>query len=272
MNTLPLEDNVDDVLGKAQSGLKLDDQALLSASGLSESQWQSLLAGKGDAALYEKVAPVLELDATALKGHAQYAPGALSLPGLLAFNTPFDDMTVNAYLAWDAATKEAVLFDTSTDATVIFEALEREGLNLRLVLLTHTHGDHILELDRIVERTGAPAYVCEKEPLDGAQPFQAGRSFQCGSLEIASRQTAGHSPGGITYLITGLSRPLAVVGDALFAGSMGGAADAWTSARESSYREILSLPEETVICPGHGPLTTVGEERRHNPIFAARFA
>ncbi|HWL54689.1 MAG TPA: MBL fold metallo-hydrolase [Chthoniobacteraceae bacterium] len=272
MNTLPLEDNVDDVLGKAQRGLKLDDQALLSASGLSESQWEGLLAGKGDAALYEKVAPVLELDAAALKGYAKYAPRPVTLPGLLAFNTPFDDMTVNAYLAWDAETKEAVLFDTSTDATVILEALEREGLNLRLVLLTHTHGDHILELDRIVERTGADAYVCEKEPLEGAQPFEAGDSFQCGSLKIASRQTSGHSPGGITYLLKGLSRPVAVVGDALFAGSMGGAPNAWNHARESSCREILTLPEETVICPGHGPLTTVGEERLHNPFFAARFA
>ncbi len=271
MNTLPLEDNVGDVLGKAQRGLKLDDATLLSAAGLTGSEWQKLLNGEGDAALYEKVGPVLHLDTIALSGHSSYQPAPVALPGLLAFNTPFDDMTVNAYLAWDTATRDAVLFDTSTDATEILETLEREGLTLGLLLLTHTHGDHTLELDRIVERTGAQAYVCEREPFEGARSFPAGHHFECGSLKIASRQTWGHSPGGITYVIGGLSRPVAVVGDALFAGSMGGAPNAWSEARETSYQGILTLPEETVICPGHGPLTTVGEERRHNPFFASRF-
>ena len=92
--------------------------------------------------------------------------------------------------------------------------------------------------------------------------------FELGGLRIDLLQTSGHSVGGITYWVRGLQRPVAIVGDAIFAGSMGGGMVSYEDALRNNREKILALPEETVLCPGHGPLTTVGEERQHNPFFA----
>jgi hydroxyacylglutathione hydrolase len=177
-------------------------------------------------------------------------------------------MTVNAYLVWDPASLEAVAFDTGSDASGQLALIAAKKLHLSMILLTHTHGDHILDLDRLKEKTGAPAYVCKREPLDGVELFDAGRQFEAGALRIETRQTWGHSPGGVTYVISGLSRPVAVVGDAVFAGSMGGGGISYSDALRTNREEILTLPNETILCPGHGPLTTVGEQKIHNPFFA----
>ena len=119
-----------------------------------------------------------------------------------------------------------------------------------------------------VQATAAEAYTGRLEPVDGARLFEPGHSFACGGLKISSRSTWGHSKGGISYLIEGLEKPLAVVGDAVFAGSMGGGSVSYADALRTNREELLSLPAETVLCPGHGPLTTVAEERLHNPFFA----
>jgi len=89
-------------------------------------------------------------------------------------------------------------------------------------------------------------------------------------LEIETRLTWGHSPSGMTYVVTGLARPIAVVGDSLFAGSMGGGNVSYKDALRNNLEKILTLPDETIICPGHGPMTTVREEKRHNPFFAGK--
>ena len=78
-----------------------------------------------------------------------------------------------------------------------------------------------------------------------------------------------HSKGAITYVISGLAMPVAIVGDAVFAGSMGGGGVSYEAALATNRKEILTLPDETILCPGHGPLTTVGEQKMHNPFFAA---
>jgi hydroxyacylglutathione hydrolase len=80
--------------------------------------------------------------------------------------------------------------------------------------------------------------------------------------------TSGHSPGGMTFVVTGLSRPVAIVGDSLFAGSMGGGNVSYDDALRNNREKILTLPDETIVCPGHGPLTSVGKEKRDNPFFA----
>ena len=69
-------------------------------------------------------------------------------------------------------------------------------------------------------------------------------------------------------MVTGLSKPVAFTGDALFAGSMGGGVVSYEDALRTGREKILSLPDETVICPGHGPMSTVAGEKRHNPFFA----
>lgn len=268
---LPLEDTLPDILGKAQRGLGLSDSAVAARAGLSVEAVQRLRAGQFDAAATRQVAPVLGLNARALEaiGEDAYAPAPVgSFDGLSQFNTKFDDMTVNAYLVWDPATLDAAAFDTGSDCTGILDQLRSGGLTLRSIFLTHTHGDHVFDLDRLHQKTGAPAFVSSREPLRGAAPIDPGREFTLGSLRIGTRLTWGHSRGGMTYVITGLRRPAAVVGDALFAGSMGGGMVSYQDALRTNREEIFSLPGDTILCPGHGPMTSVAEEKEHNPFFA----
>ena len=271
MTTIPLEDFFNDIVAKTMRGLQLSDRDVAARAGLDAAAVQSLREGTWNAATARQVAPVLGLGADALVGLGEktYHPAPVALDGLAQFNTPFEDMTVNSYLAWNPAGSVAVAFDTGADCTPMLALLAEKKLRLAAILLTHTHGDHIMELDRLKEKTGAPAFVGEREPLDGAESFAAGRTFSFGGLDIASRLTWGHSQGGITFVVRGLAQPVAVVGDAVFAGSMGGGGVSFADALRTNRAEIFSLTDDTVICPGHGPLTTVGEQRTHNPFFAA---
>jgi len=143
-------------------------------------------------------------------------------------------------------------------------------LNVKLILLTHAHADHVADLPRLREETGADVFAAAGEPVPGAEAIEEGKRFRLGNLEIDTRLTWGHSPGGMTYVVTGLSRPIAIVGDSLFAGSMGGGNVSYDDALRNNLEKILTLPDETIICPGHGPMTTVGDEKAHNPFFVGR--
>lgn len=270
MKPLPLEDLFTDVLGKAMRGLGMDVDAVSQGSGVSAEKIWSVLSGAVDRDVLNKMAPVLGLAAGPLVdlAEATYTPAPVEVPGVEGFNTPYGDMTVNSFVVWDAATGEAGIFDTGADADPLLHFLKEQHLQPVGLFLTHSHGDHILELDRIKEKTGIQAFLGSKEPaVEGTEPFEAGREWTIGSLRMQTRLTWGHAQGGITYVIEGLSRPVAIVGDALFAASMGGGMVSYPDALRTTAREILSLPDHAVIAPGHGPMTTVGEEKRHNPFF-----
>lgn len=261
-----LEDSVFDITGKAQRGLKIDDETLSARAGVTAAQLAHWRAGHFDPEVAGKLAKALELNPRALQALPTYLPAPVAVEGLAMFSTPWEDMVVNAYLFWTG--DEATAVDTGTECSEMLEFLKARGLRLTRIFLTHTHGDHVYELDRLKEKTGATAYVSNREPIDGAEVFEPGHEFQVGPLRVETRLTWGHTPGGITYVVHGLDRPVAFVGDALFAGSMGGAPNAYAEALQANRREIFSLPQETVLCPGHGPLTTVGEELQNNVFFA----
>jgi hydroxyacylglutathione hydrolase len=265
--TIPLEDNAGDIIGKAQRGLGISDSQLAERAGLKG----KLREGNFDDQSLERAAPALNLNAAALRKLAsgKWEPETIGeIDGLAMFNTTYGDMTVNAYLVWDPATRDAVAFDTGADCGGMLERAQREHLKVKLILLTHAHPDHVADLRRLHETTGAPVYISELEPEEGAEPIAEGKRFEVGSLRIEARLTSGHSPGGITYVVTGLAKPIAVVGDSLFAGSMGGGNVSYQDALRNNREKILTLSEETIVCPGHGPLTTVGKEKRDNPFFA----
>jgi glyoxylase-like metal-dependent hydrolase (beta-lactamase superfamily II) len=270
MSELPLEDHAGDVVGKAMRGLHVTERGLAEQSGVGEETVRALVRSGTDAVAARAVAPWLGLDGGALAELAAggYRPGRVEVDGLAQFTTPFGAMTVNAYLAWDRETGEAVAFDTGGDIGPMLGFARGRGLRVGTLLGTHGHGDHIFELDRMREKTGAAVFAGDQERVAGAEAFEAGREFECGRLRIGTRLTWGHSPGGISYVIDGLSRPVAVCGDAVFAGSMGGGTVSYADALRTGREELFSLPDEAVLCPGHGPMTTVGEERRHNPFFA----
>jgi glyoxylase-like metal-dependent hydrolase (beta-lactamase superfamily II) len=269
--SLPLEDTPADILGKAQRGLSLSDEALAARAGVMVEEIRELKSGGMDAEILRRVSGVLSLGARSLTemANGRYVPANVEPPeGLFCTSTPYHDMIVNSFVLWDPETRDAAFFDTGSDAESMLDFASTNNLQVRQIFITHIHGDHILDLDRVLAKTGAQALVSALEPLEGAEAFQPGTVFSIGSLTVSTRRTSGHATGGITYVVEGLSKGLAIVGDAMFAGSMGGGKVSYDEALRTSRQEILSLPDETIICPGHGPLTTVGEQRRANPFFA----
>jgi hydroxyacylglutathione hydrolase len=270
---IPLEDNFADVIGKAQRGLRISDSELAKESGLNADQVRKVRDGKFNEATLRAIAPALHLDANALVdlGADKWKPEKLgNFEGLAQFSTNYGGMVVNAYLAWDPETKEAAAFDTGADCTEMLRLATREKLSVKLILLTHAHPDHVADLARLGDETGGQIFTPAREPLPGAEPVEEGRHFHLGKIDIEARLTWGHSPGGITYVVKGLARPLAIVGDSLFAASMGGGNVSYEDAVRNNLEKILTLPDETVICPGHGPMTSVREEKEHNPFFAGK--
>jgi glyoxylase-like metal-dependent hydrolase (beta-lactamase superfamily II) len=269
MAGIPLEDNYTDVVGKAQRGLGLNDTELARQAGVSTAELGRFRAGTFDAGTARRLAGPLRLGAGALieLGENKWYAEPVEVAGLAAFNTAYQDMTVNSYLVFDPKSKEAAAFDTGASAATMLEFIKNRRLAVQFIFLTHTHPDHVADLARLEKATGALAYAGEHERSQGPRPFEAGVVFRVGSLKIETRQTSGHARGGITYVVSGLERRLAVVGDALFAASMGGGAVSYEEALRTNRKEIFSLPDETVICPGHGPMTTVGEQKKHNPFY-----
>ncbi|MDZ4405824.1 MBL fold metallo-hydrolase [Prosthecobacter sp.] len=269
--SIPLEDLFNDVIAKAQRGLGLSDSRLAAQSGLSVDEILDARAGKADYAQLLKLAPHLKLHGPSLvtMSHNAWRPVEVNLTGLAQFNTPWNDMTVNSYLVWDVETKNAAAFDTGANAGPMIEFIQKNHLNLSLIFLTHTHPDHIMDLAKLSVNGAVTTFVNERESCDGGKTFRIEdtESWQTGALKIEPRSTWGHTKGGITYIVSGLERPVAIVGDALFASSMGGGLVSYADALATNRQEIFTLPDNTVICPGHGPMTSVGEEKARNPFY-----
>jgi len=271
---IPLEDNAADVIGKAQRGLGISDSQLAEKSGVSVDLIRKLRAGALDESALRAIAPVLNLDSNPLVDLAEgnWKPAKLeNFDGLAQFTTDFDGMKVNSYLVWDLKTKVAAAFDTGADCRDMLRRAAKENLKIDFILLTHAHSDHVADLPRLREQTDAQVFAPAREPVPGAELIEEGKHFRIGEIDIEARLTWGHSPGGMTFVAKGHGRPIAIVGDSIFAGSMGGGNVSYEEAIKNNLEKILTLPDETIVCPGHGPMTTVGEEKKHNPFFAGRF-
>jgi hydroxyacylglutathione hydrolase len=271
---IELEDNVGDIVGKAQRGLGISDSELAKKSGASADAIRKVRDGGFDEATLRAVAPVLNLDTDALVDLAQgkWKPSPVrDVDRLAQFSSSYGGMLVNAYLIWDLESKHAVAFDTGAESDGMLKLATKENLSIEMILLTHAHPDHVADLPRLREETGAEIFAPARELVPGAEKIDEGKHFRIGKIDIEARLTWGHSPGGITFVCTGLARPIAIVGDSMFAGSMGGGSVSYKDAVKNNLEKILTLPDETIVCPGHGPMTTVGEEKAHNPFFAAKF-
>jgi glyoxylase-like metal-dependent hydrolase (beta-lactamase superfamily II) len=271
MPQLPLEDHAGDVISKAMRGLNYGDTALAKLAGVTPEAVQAARKNQGDEPTLRAIAPPLRLSAEALVALSlsQWLPRPVAFPdGFAMATSSFGDMTVNAYLVWDTHTKQAAIFDTGATAEPLLATLRQHQLSLDFIFLTHTHRDHIADLVTLLRHAKAPVWASEREPLAGGHSFAEGRVFELGALRIRTLSTWGHSPGGSTYVVTGLAHPLAIVGDSLFASSMGGGMESYPDAYRNNVEKILRLPAPTVLACGHGPLTTVGEELAHNPFFA----
>lgn len=192
----------------------------------------------------------------------------------------------NCYIVGDESTKEGMIIDPGADASRILRKAKDLGLNIKYVVLTHAHIDHIGALKEVVEATGAEfavhpedAKALEARPQSNMSPFYSpqappspdrllngGDSLDIGNLHFLVLHTPGHSLGCICLLTEGV----VFSGDTLFNFGIGR-----TDFPGGSYRQILDsihtklmiLPDNTIVYPGHGPDTTIGTERRANPFL-----
>lgn len=271
-----LEDHAGDVVRKARLSVNATPEAAAQAAGLTVAELGDFEAnGKVSKPVnYAALGKLLQLDGAKLegvvKGWQPTPPDLGQWREIRQITTAGDDMTVNAYLVWDEATREAALFDTGFDAAPIFKLIDENALQLKHLFITHGHSDHVAALGAIREKYPK---IRMHSDLKGTPPEHRNRRndfIMLGSLRISNRETPGHSEDGVTYVVenfpgSGLS--VAIVGDAIFAGSMGRGNQSWDLAKQKVRESIFSLPAETLICPGHGPLTTLAQEKARNPFF-----
>lgn len=193
----------------------------------------------------------------------------------------------NCYLVVDEAARECAIVDPGEEAGLIQHKIAATGARPVAIWLTHAHLDHVLGVARVAADTGAPVWLhpADRPLYDGVpeqaawfglpgpprlpapdRAFSPGATVRAGGLAFAVRHTPGHSPGSVCLIGHGV----AFTGDVIFAGSIGrtdlpgGDFDTLIGSIE---RELLSLPDDTILYSGHGPETTVGRERRANPFL-----
>ncbi|HEY4951975.1 MAG TPA: MBL fold metallo-hydrolase [Verrucomicrobiae bacterium] len=269
-----LEDHLGDIIRKARAMNNVSTSAAATAAGISESELATLeetgtFNGTINFAALEKILGVRRLEGIA-NGWLPSSKDLSQWRELRVFTTADDGLTVNCYLVWDEVTREAALFDTGLDAQPILDCVAENQLQLRHIFITHSHYDHVQALPQLRAAWPKARIHSGSKSAPVEQRIRANDFIMLGSLRVTNRATPGHAVDGTTYIIGtwGDDAPhVAIVGDAIFAGSMGSGNDSWALAKEKVSEQIFTLPAETLICPGHGPLTTVAEEKEHNPFF-----
>jgi glyoxylase-like metal-dependent hydrolase (beta-lactamase superfamily II) len=271
-----LEDHAGDVVRKAR---KMSNVSLEQAAPMAGLAPEELNAFEESGSVskrpnFSALAAVVGLHGAKLETLASgWKPGEKDLSlwrELRCITSSAQGITVNCYLVWDEVSRDAALFDTGWDAEPILKLLEENQLVLRHLFITHTHEDHIAALAAVREKFPKVRLHSSSKTAPVDQRNRANDFIHLGSLRITNRATPGHAEEGITYIIGTWPEDaphVAIVGDAIFAGSIGTGNQSWDLAKQKVREQIFSLPAETLICPGHGPLTTVAEEKAANPFF-----
>ena len=270
-----LEDHLGDIVRKARQAANISAESAATAAGLTVEQ-QAALEESGDEPKpvnFSKLAPLIGLSAQKLERIAKgWLPrqADLSLWRELRQITTTRRYAVNCYLLWDEVTREAALFDTGWDAAPAFQEIESNQLDLKHLFLTHTHEDHIAALAEIRSRFPKVRLHSSSKSAPVDQRNRSNDFIHLGSLRITNRETPGHAEDGVTYVIVNLPEDApnaAIVGDCIFAGSIGRGFQSTELLKQKIREQIFTLQPDTLICPGHGPLTTVAQEKENNPFL-----
>ena len=198
-------------------------------------------------------------------------------------------LQTNCYIVGDEATGEGIVIDPGGDADLILETVQSKKLNVKLVVNTHGHFDHIMANGKVMEATGAPLAIHPDDagmltnPLRSFALFvgkihpsppatvllEEGSTVEVGSIKLQVLHTPGHSAGSVSLWCT--QEKAVFSGDVLFNMGIGRTDFPGGSYRvllQSIREKLFTLPDETMVYPGHGPETTIGFERAHNPFLA----
>ncbi|NOY39412.1 MAG: MBL fold metallo-hydrolase [Nitrospirae bacterium] len=191
-------------------------------------------------------------------------------------------LEVNCYIVYDPENREAIVVDPGDEPDRILDSIAADKLKVKHIVCTHTHFDHVGAIPELKEKTSAQIVIHKEEaeiyeaardmaalwgydvdPLPPPDIFiSEGDEIRTGSLRFKVIHTPGHSPGGICLFGNGI----VITGDTLFAGSVGRTdfPGGDMNLLKESFKRLMSLPEDTVVLPGHGPQSTIGREKREN--------
>lgn len=217
-------------------------------------------------------------------------------PELIYIKIPVGLLQCNCSILGDPKTREAIVVDPGDEVERILDLLGRYKLTVKAIVSTHAHIDHVGGLAKLHQYTGAPvmmhgedlplyngmeiqaAFLGMKTPelTDVDQLLKDGDALQWGSYQANVIHTPGHTAGSLCLYMAKdsgkvtLSHPQLYAGDTLFAGSIG-RTDLWGGSMdqimESLTQKLMQLPDDTIVYPGHGEITTIGRERASNPFL-----
>jgi len=273
-----LEDELGDIVQKARDGKSWEANELARAAGLSPADIRRIESCEWipDDSVILKIAGALGLHGPSLVAIARKAwlpeperpdPAPFDVVCLRLFMGLYP---VKCYLLICGETRAAALIDTGGNPQAVIQKVRELELSPEKILLTHSHPDHAGGLAKLDREFNCPTYLDKQEPRpSGSRDLRLvkdGDRIALGKLEIGVLTTPGHTSGGVSYVV-GHS---IFSGDAIFAGSMGRANASWADLFNSVSGKLLAFPDDYRLYPGHGPATTVGEEKRHNPFFYIR--
>ncbi|HVR45141.1 MAG TPA: MBL fold metallo-hydrolase [Candidatus Binatia bacterium] len=277
IQAIPLEDTFADVLRKAMRGVGVTEKQLADSTGIPAATIGEWLKEKGAAndAQARTLATILRLDGGKLADSAaqRWTPPPIELPDVRRHSQ--EPHPSNGYVFFLDGGREAALVDPAGIPQNLLRLLRDGHYHLRYILVTHKHPDHC---DATADVAAAfPAAKIVMHALDvhaigslasKATLLRDGETLPFGEgSKIRMLHTPGHTDGSSSYLF----QDALFSGDTLFAASVGGAfgdASTYNDILNSVRSKLFSLPDDTVVMPGHGPPTTIELEKKHNPFFA----
>ncbi len=273
-----LEDDFGDILRKAMHGTGTDAEDLARATGIAAATIAAWAAGGGTAGEDEAraVAPVLGLDPGRLADSAAGRWYPQPVESADVRHHPQRPHPSNGYVFFLAGSRRAALVDPAGVPEHLVRILRDGAYHLQYVLITHKHADHCDATAEVAAVFPAAKIVMHEldvhaiGPLAGsALRVRDGEELPFGDdVRIRMLHTPGHTDGSSSYVF----RSAVFTGDTLFAGSVGGAygdASPYDAILTSVRAKLFPLPDDTVVMPGHGPPSTIAQERAHNPFFGS---